>query len=140
MLISLSFLKNSYNQFKKNREKNKHSIHNSGKFIREGYNLGETSVAGISASIDIFILAFACLFFILELFLLFYSISLAIKCTKPGPQRIMHITLAITFTLPYALISVFFNKCAQDTLVNSDIFMSSLNINTQGSKVGMAFI
>ena len=139
MLISSSFLNSSYSRFRKNRDKNRR-----GHKGIEGYNLAQSSGAGISASFDSFLLVIAILFFILELFLLFYALTLALKCTKAGPERIMHITLAITFTLPYALISAFFSKCAQSALQNSDIFMSPLNEDysskSSSMKPGFSFL
>lgn len=123
MLISSGFLKSSYDRFKANREKAKKLKEG---YVREGYNLAQSSAAGISASFDAFLLVVAIIFFVLELFLLFYAISLALMCTKPGPERVVHVTLAIIFTLPYILISVFFSKCAQATLQNSDLFLSPL--------------
>lgn len=132
MLVSSNFLKSSYEKFKKNRQEKK---------IKEGYNAVESSMAGISASFDTFILVLAILFFILELLLLFYAITLALKCTKPGPERITHLVLAVIFTLPYVLFSSFFSKCAQDTLRGSDFFMSPLGrAERTGSPSGLSFI
>lgn len=82
----------------------------------ERYNSGEVVMAGASASFLSFGLVVATIFLVLEILLLFYAISIAIQCTRPGPERIVHVVLAITFTLPYVLLNVMFNKCAQDTL------------------------
>jgi len=136
MLLSSSFLKSSYDRFKKNRGKNKK--------LKEGYNMANSSMAGVSASFDAFLLCVAALFFILELFLLFYALSIAIRCTKAGPSRVAHICLAIFFTTPYLLVAVFFNKCTQDLLENSTIFMSPLDgdksYGSPGMRSGVSFL
>ncbi len=48
-----------------------------------------------------------------------YAIIIAITCTKSGAERVTHLILATTVTLPYMLLNVIFNKCAIDTLRNS---------------------
>ena len=120
MLLSSSFLKTTYERYMKNKEKLKK---NSKINILENYNVLQSSAAGISASFDGFILILAIIFFVLELLLLFYAISLALRCTKPGPERIVHVTLSFTFTLPYILIASFFSKCAQSSMQNGDLFL-----------------
>jgi hypothetical protein len=135
MLLSSSFLNSSYSRFKKNREKNNK--------IKEGYNMRDSSLAGISASFDSFLLIVAVLFFVLEFFLLFYALNIALRCTNAGPERVVHITLAIIFTLPYVLFSVFFSKCANSVLKNSDIFMTPLNEYSSSNsemKSGFSFL
>ena len=82
----------------------------------EKYDSGEVIAAGASASFLSFGLVLATIFLVLEILVLFYAISIALQCTRPGPERIIHIVLAITFTLPYVLLNVMFNKCAQDSL------------------------
>jgi hypothetical protein len=56
------------------------------------------------------------IFFLLELFVLFYAIGIAIRCSTPGSERTVHVVLAIFFTFPYALIAIFFKKCAVNVL------------------------
>jgi len=82
----------------------------------EKYTADEVAAAGASASFLSFGLVLATLFLVLELLVLFYAISIALQCTNPGPERIIHIVLAITFTLPYVLLNVMFNNCAKQTL------------------------
>lgn len=82
----------------------------------EKYDSGEVIAAGASASFLSFGLVLATIFLVLEIIVLFYAVSIAIQCTRPGPERIVHIVLAITFTLPYVLLNVMFNKCAKDNL------------------------
>lgn len=103
MLISLTFLQKVI----KNRNKLKRT---------ENYNKVESFNVGMNLGFytSLYIIAFIFVFF--ELLVLVYSIILAVKCTKPGPERIIHIVLAITCTLPYMLLSVFFNKCSNSIL------------------------
>lgn len=117
MILSLGFLnyctkkptkviyvKNDKNDKNDNNDNNSYNekIHSLEEGIEYGYNVGMLSI-GI-------------MFLVLELLLLFYCIGIAIKCSKPGPERVVHVLLAITFTLPYALLNVLFNSCAKDFL------------------------
>lgn len=106
--------------------------------------MAQSSADGVSRAFDSFLLAAALLFFILELFLLFYALSIALRCTKAGPERILHVGLAAVFTTPYALVAAFFSKCAQDTLQNSTVFMSPLNgsksYESPGIRSGTSFL
>ncbi len=111
MLISTAFLAKAaktYNDAKKRQQK-----------IRERYNgvsVGQSLGRGINTGFELFILMIAVVFFLLELVVLFYSILMAMKCTKPGAERVVHVTLSIIFTFPYALISIFFSPCAKSVL------------------------
>ena len=58
----------------------------------------------------------ALLIMIIELTILFYSVGIAMKCTKPGTERFVHIVLLIMFPFPYALVSVIANPCAKEYL------------------------
>ena len=108
MLISGTNLKNAMEQYRKSKN------------IQEGYNVADVAGAGMSAAMASFVLVIAVLFFMLELMVLFYSITIALNCTESTPERVVHIVLAITFTLPYALLNVLFNKCAISTLRSSN--------------------
>lgn len=105
MLVSLSFLNKAMNDRAKAVKKNK-----------EGYSLLESTNAGISLGFATSFLIIAIVFLALELLVLFYSIQIAITCTKAGPERVVNIVLAITFTFPYALFNILFNPCAKKTL------------------------
>lgn len=104
MIISSSILKNAVERYQRTKK------------IKEGYGAGKTAAVGVSAALSSFILVVAIVFFILELLVLFYCISIALNCTQGGPERIVHVLLAIAFTFPYALVMVVFNKCATTTL------------------------
>jgi NADH:ubiquinone oxidoreductase subunit 3 (subunit A) len=103
MLVSISFLQKAL----KNRNKVKQ---------KENYNSFDSLNAGMNLGFATTFLIIAFIFVFLELLVLVYSIILAVNCTKPGPERIIHIVLAITFTLPYVLFSVFFSKCSNNIL------------------------
>lgn len=106
MIISTNLLKNSIEKYSK------------GKIKREGYSNIESLNAGMSASFDTAFLIIAVIFFTLELLVMFYSVVIALNCSKPGPERVIHIVLSITFTLPYALLMLLFNKCTPGVLDN----------------------
>ena len=89
---------------------------------RENFTTGTSSTGkGVSTGFTVFYVIMAFIFFVMELLLLIYSVLIAIRCTKKGPERIMHITLAVMFTLPYALVNIVFNDCAKKTLQNESI-------------------
>ena len=105
MLISISLLKNSlknYNKVQKNH--------------KETYSFGQAAEAGTSAAFVSFFLVISYIFVILEVILLFYAINMAIVCTEGGPERIVNIVLAVTFTIPYVMLNILFNDCAKQTL------------------------
>ena len=105
MLISTTLLQNTFKSIKK-IQKQEH-------FSR---NEREDIIDGSQKAYIYTVLVLSMIFFIFEFLLLVYCILIAIKCSSPGPERIIHIVLAITFTLPYALLSMFFSKCAIKTL------------------------
>lgn len=77
---------------------------------------GDSAGAGAGAAFSSFALVVSVIFFVLELVLLFYAINMALVCTKGGPERIVNIVLAITFTIPYVMLNILFNKCAKNSL------------------------
>lgn len=103
MIISTTFLTNALNKYKAYKER------------RENFS-NNAAQSGATASFLIFLLIIAIIFFTLEVLLLFYSIYIAVRCTKGGAERIVHITLAIFFTMPYALLNAVFSNCAKQTL------------------------
>jgi hypothetical protein len=105
MIISTSLLKKAIN------DRAMASKHQS-----EGYTLLESTNAGMSLGFATGFLIMSIVFLFLELLVLFYSINIAVNCTSPGPERIVHVVLAITFTLPYALMNLIFVPCAKKTL------------------------
>ena len=100
------------------------------KIKKEKFSSEEVISGGVNAGFVTFYMFIAIIFFCLELLVLFYSINIAIYCTQAGPERIMHITLAILFTIPYALLNVFFNDCAKKTLRSSTGFFPSMMKST----------
>ena len=82
----------------------------------EGYTLLESTNAGITIGIATGFLIIAIVFLMLEILVLFYIITIAINCTEPGPERIINIVLAISFTFPYALLNLIFVPCAKKAI------------------------
>ena len=83
---------------------------------RENYNNGNSVSKGAVSALDTALLIFAVIFFVMEIILIFYAIIIAFSCTEAGPERIVHVVLAVFFTIPYILLMVVFNKCATKTL------------------------
>jgi hypothetical protein len=109
MYVSTSLLHNAlkqYNDYQKTKKEG----------FRENYSGWDSAGAGFSAGFVAFFVVFAIIFFILELIVLVYSIIIALRCTKGGGERIVHLVLAIVFTLPYALLNALFNNCAISVL------------------------
>ena len=95
----------------------KKSIENYSNIKKEKYSDDWHSVtAGMSLATATGILTLSILFLILEMVVLFYSVTIAIRCTTPGPERIVHMVLSIFFTLPYILVSALFTKCGKAIL------------------------
>lgn len=107
MIISGTILKNAVEKYRRTHLK------------KEGYTALQSANAGASAAFASFSLVVAVIFLLLELLVLFYAISIALSCSQGGPQKIVHLVLAVTFTLPYMLFSVFFSECANKTLTTS---------------------
>ncbi len=107
MLLSTTLLNQSLKNMKQYKKENFSDYNN-----HSDKHISGSRVASLS-----FMMIISIIFFIFEFLLLFYCIVIALKCTEPGPERIVHIVLVIMFTLPYALISVFFSKCAKKTLI-----------------------
>jgi hypothetical protein len=106
MIVSGTILKSSLERYRK-AKKNKENFSISRKDSME---------AGAAAAFASFSLVVSVIFFVLELVLLFYAINMALVCTKGGPERIVNIVLAITFTIPYVLLNILFNQCAKKSL------------------------
>lgn len=85
----------------------------------EGYTMLESTNAGMSLGFATGFLVIAGVFLLLELMVLFYCVGIAYSCSKSIPERIVNIVLAITFTLPYALVNMVFVPCARKTLGSS---------------------
>ena len=109
MLITGTMLRSSLDRYRNSRRS------------RENYSTGTGASSGMSAAFASFALAVSVIFFVLELVLLFYAINIALVCTKGGPERIVNIVLAVTFTIPYVLLNILFNKCAKDSLRKGNV-------------------
>lgn len=110
MIFSSTILKNTVEKYRKLKEKEKYSI-------------SKSFEAGTLAAFTLFSLLAAIIFFLLELILLFFAISTALSCSAPGPERIVNIVLAVTFTIPYMLLNTLFNKCTKDRLIYGSIWL-----------------
>jgi hypothetical protein len=76
-------------------------------------NTSDSQVSPIVKGLSI---TFALVVLMIELLILFYSVGIALRCTKPGTERFVHIVLLIMFPFPYALVSVIANPCAKEYL------------------------
>lgn len=125
MFLSTQFLKNAVDKYRQNRQNSKEG------YLGNGYpqrNVWESSGAGISYSFDVFILAIAIIFFIIEFLLIYYAVSFALRCTKSGTaERVAMLALAVIFPSVFVLFSLFFGKCQQGLLKESDVFLLNPN-------------
>ena len=106
MIVSGTILKSSLDKYQAMR-RNKENF---------SISSGDSAGAGVNAAFTSFILVVAVIFFMLELIVLFYAINMSLVCTKGGPERIVNVVLAITFTIPYVMLNILFNQCAKNSL------------------------
>ena len=106
MLVSSTFLKNSLENYKLIRTKEKFALS------------GDAIKSGLNQSFSTFIVAIAIIFFILELFLLYFAISISLYCSTSKEERIVNFVLASIFTAPYVLIKIMFDPCSKQYLKN----------------------
>jgi hypothetical protein len=106
MFLSGSFLKQSLEKYKTNKTTR----------ATEGYSGMASASAGMSAAMDSFTLVVAVIFLGMELILLFFSITIAMYCSKTPQERIVNLVLATMFTAPYMLLNILFNPCAKKVL------------------------
>lgn len=104
MIVSTSMLKGAVEKYQRTRR------------LKERYSKSKIDSRGVNAAFALFTLAIAVVFFVLELIVLFYAIGIAINCTQGGAERIVNVVLAMTFTIPYVMLNILFNKCAKGTL------------------------
>lgn len=112
MIVSGTILKKALDKYQRQKEG-----------FKEGFTTNSAG-AGASAAFVSFVLVVAIVFFLLELIVLFFAINMALSCTKGGPERIVNVVLAITFTIPYVMLNILFNKCAKSTLRGDSWFPS----------------
>jgi hypothetical protein len=110
MLISTLFLNNSLKSYNISQKRK----------TKENFILNKTVQAGATSALETFILVISVVFFMLEILVLYYSITIALNCSKGGPEKIVNLVLAVTFTLPYALFNLLLNDCAKITLQNNN--------------------
>ena len=103
MLTSFTFFQKALEGYNKNK--------------KENYTTLDSGLGGLTAGFTSGLLVIAIIFIAMELLVMFYAIGMAIKCTGPGRERIIHIVLAIAFTFPYMLLMILFNKCGNSTIV-----------------------
>lgn len=108
MLISSQLLQTALNNYNK--------THPNKENYKEDYSFAYAVGAGTQAAFVNFAIVVAIVFFILELILLFFAIKMVLDCTEPGPERIVHMVLAVMFTLPYVLLNTIFNDCSKKSL------------------------
>jgi NADH:ubiquinone oxidoreductase subunit 3 (subunit A) len=104
MLTSVTVLQNALERYERSKK------------TKEKYNLLESGAGGMAAGMATGFLAVAIVFVALEFLVLFFAINVAFRCTQGGAERIVHLVLAVVFTLPYMLLNTLFNKCAVDVL------------------------
>ena len=109
MLISSQLLQTALNKYNQTRSN------------KENYSFAYAAGAGTQAAFVNFAIVVAFVFFILELILLFFAIKMVLDCTEPGPERIVHMVLAVMFTLPYVLLNILFNDCSKKSLKSKTV-------------------
>ena len=129
MLLTTNIVRNAAARFMQSKATQK-------KNRKERFQLGISALdsmgAGVSVGFDAFILACAILFFMLELMLLVIAIVVALKCTATVTERVVHLTMAVVFTLPYMLGMVLLNPCAQAVLANRAVPLGTAQISAIG--------
>jgi len=115
MLISLSVLTSAMEKYEKKKKKIMRE--------NEAYSRQNMSPGGAGMSLGLLsgFMMVAILFFVLELILVFYAVMIALRCTTGGAERMIHLVLAIIFTLPYMLINLVFNRCAVGVIRNEPV-------------------
>ncbi len=68
---------------------------------------------GLSDGMLFLMYVFALSFLLIDIMVLFFAVNIALKCSKPGIQRVAHVAMALFFTFPYVLVSLFFSPCVE---------------------------
>jgi len=90
--------------------------------IKEKYSSMKSAKAGGALATDTFLSIVGIIFLLLELVLIFFNISIVLKCTKAGAERMVHMLLAIIIPVPYMFGNILFKKCATDILQSNKLF------------------
>lgn len=56
------------------------------------------------------------LFLFAEVVAAIYAVKMALKCARSGPERTIHLLIAVTNPLPYLLLNMLLNPCSKDVL------------------------
>lgn len=70
-------------------------------------------------------LGLSIVYFILELVVMFYSLSFAMSCSTSNPEKVVNMVLAFTFPLPYAMFNLLLNPCFKSSLSGSAFYRRS---------------
>lgn len=113
MIISVRLLQSSVKKYQSAKKKQANK--------KERFNRWDSADAGASAAFETIFLIISIILFALEVLVMFYAIVIAVKCTEKGPERVVHVLLAIIFTLPYVLIMAVFNNCFKTSLKSNPL-------------------
>lgn len=133
MLITTNMLKASANRLAKARAMQKKARKERFQNAMSGITGIDSIGAGVEVGFNTFIFACSVLFFVLELMLMVMAIVVALKCTTTVNERVVHLTMAIVFTMPYMLGMVLLNPCARAVLGGRTLPLDS----TQGRSLGL---
>ena len=122
MIFSVSLLRSAITRMTDARNRKKKI--DKERFRVQSIDPADSAGAGIAAGFDTFIFAVAVLFLMLELMLLVFAINIAFRCTTTVEERVVHVTMACIFTLPYLLGMVLLNSCARAVLARRTLPVS----------------
>jgi hypothetical protein len=93
MYVSIYLLKKSCDRYFKNN-------------LKENFDDSKdsSSTSKIASNVNCMFLITSIVFFVIELILLIFALRIAISSSQSGEDRLLHILLAITFTMPYLLL------------------------------------
>lgn len=93
MYVSISLLKKSCDRYFKNN-------------LKENFDDSKTndSTSKVASNVNCMFLIASIVFFVIELILLIFALRIAISSSESGENRLLHVLLAITFTMPYLLL------------------------------------
>ena len=134
MLITTNMLKTAANKLAKSKAKQKAARAEKFQNAMTGITGTDSFGAGVEVGFNTFIFACSILFFVLELMLLVMAVVVALRCTTTVNERVVHLTMAVIFTLPYMLGMVLLNPCARAVLGGRTM---PLDVAQSRSSVGM---
>ena len=134
MLLTTNMLKNAANKLAASKVKQKKARVEKFQNAMSGITGTDSFGAGVEVGFNTFIFACSILFFVLELMLLVMAVVIALRCTTTTNERVVHVTMAIIFTLPYMLGMVLLNPCARAVLGGRTLPLDSVQAR---SSVGL---